>query len=194
MFNLATVQFHLQGVSNCNEWDDETGTAFVDQLLEYIRGRCECEFSSAHIYQPRYICFNGTPDHVTFRASLVAHQNWNTTQLVTFLEDWQATHGTVVIQGDTLTVTREECPVDIFVLDEPECFVHTPQIPTASTQMTTRTPNNITPTYTSFSKPALVLGGVIAAICTAAIFTIIMVTIFCLLLYKRCKRYSGTCS
>ena len=165
-------------------------TAFVDQLLVYIRGRCECELSSANIHQPRFMCFNGTPDRVTFRASLVAHQDWNTTQLVTFLEDWQATHGTVVIQGETLFVTGEECPVDIFELDEPECSVHTPQIPTASTQMTTRTPKNITPT--SFSKPPLVLGGVIAAICTAAIFTI-MVIVFCLLLYKRCKRYSGTC-
>ena len=145
-------------------------TSFVDQLLRYVRDRCECKFSSAHIQQPRFVCFDRSPQHITFRASLAAHQDLSTVQLVSFLEDWKATHRTVVIQEETLFVTGEECPVVVLAFDDQECSSHTPKAKTSHT-------------------PLLIGGTIAAAICTAIIFAIIVV---CLLLHKRCKRYSET--
>lgn len=174
-----TVRFRLEVTSYCNEWKSNATSdkmmRFVHQLLEYIRDRCECIFPSTHIHQQRFMCFDSSPNHVTFGASIVAYQTWNTTQLVSFLEDWKSSHRTVAIHGETLVVSGEECPVLILTFEESQfCPVEmsSPQAPPS-----TQTPGYTAPSFT-------LIGGVSAG--TALLFMIVILVV--LYMCKKWKR------
>ena len=75
------------------------------------------------------MCFDDNPSHVTFRTSIVAHQDWNISELVSLVEDWKVSEAEITIQEYTLLVTGEACPVKISTFEEPECSASSTQMP-----------------------------------------------------------------
>lgn len=182
VFHNYTVQFHFRGISHCEEWKNNATSdklmTFSNQLLDYIRDRCDCNFPSAHIHQSRFICFESSPDHITFRATIVAHPNWKATKIVPFLEEWRTSHTTVMIQGEILSVVSdEECPVAISASEESaECQIssHThPILP-------------YTQTPASYDSNVALIGGSLAGIG----FLLMIVAIVVCLILKLHKRYN----
>jgi hypothetical protein len=192
---LFAVQFHFQGVLRCNEWDASGNKtlAIRNLLLEYVRIQCECEFPDVHVHQPRLLCFDGSPTYVTFRASIVAYENWNTSQLMAILEDLQMSHTTVTIQGETLIVSGEDCPVAISTFQEPECsIVTTTQMAPftlSPTLMIATNHSGATPTFRSTSTSKLTIYGSVSATSCVAVIIGIVSAVTCIIVRKRHNRY-----
>lgn len=124
------VQIRFQSIPNCTCWTEIGSTAKLmiisKELTDYIRNQCECGFSSSHIHQPNFRCFVNSPNHVTFRASLIAFSSyWSTDQLVNIVEDWITSRMSIAIQGKLLNVDRD-CVIVIPSLDSPECTLPVP--------------------------------------------------------------------
>lgn len=116
----------------------------------------------------------------------MAYQTWNTTELVSFVEDWKTSHRTVTIHGETLLVSGEACPVVILAFEEPECPVEmsspqaTPQSPPSPLSISPSTQIPVGYTAPNFA----LIGGVSAGTAFLFMSVIIMVIYVC----KKWKR------
>ena len=61
---------------------------------------------------------------VTFRARIHGTTQANSSQLITYIEQWVATETTIAVQHVRIRV--EACPVAITTFDDPECAQTTP--------------------------------------------------------------------
>ena len=65
-------------------------------------------------------CFDESPTAVTFRGELSAALTANSTQLISYIEQWIATSPTIVVQRSRLSVDST-CDVAIDDFSDPEC-------------------------------------------------------------------------
>ena len=145
------------------EWIDSELTpkvmAFSEVLAQHIRNTCACEFPTSHIYQASFRCSNSSPDHVTFRAKIVAFSNtWTADLLADVVESWVMSKEVVSVFGEVLRIDTQ-CPVVIMSLHDTEC----------------------THTESKVSLPVLIAGSV-----SSCAFIFLLVMIVCSIL---CKRY-----
>lgn len=70
---------------------------------------------------PVFQCFGVEADEVTFRAQLSATAQANTSQIISYMEQWIAGGSAVVNIGNILYTPDPSCAVGIQSVNDPEC-------------------------------------------------------------------------
>ena len=82
---------------------------------------CQCGFSRNTFHNvdttAAFQCFDNSPTAVTFHGEIVAA---NSSQVISYMEQWVATNPTIVIQSSRLSVDSS-CNVEIDSFNDPEC-------------------------------------------------------------------------
>ena len=94
----------------------------VTRALDEI---CQCGFSREAFHDiditAGFQCFDESPTAVTFRGEIGAALTANSSQLISYLEQWVATNPTIVIQSSRLSIDSS-CNVAIDNFNDPECI------------------------------------------------------------------------
>ena len=138
------IQLILSGIHNCPEYRQNNANGIINdvttELAEAIQGICGCSFSREHISESFVQCFSESPHQITFRAQINQTSQSSTVELVSYIEQWITSTGSLVVQGSLLQLNTT-CPlviVDQFVASE--CPLDQPTIVTATTS--TQQPDN----------------------------------------------------
>ena len=85
---------------------------------------CQCELSSKTFHNvdttAAFQCFDNSPTAVTFRGEIGSTMGANSSQVISYMEQWVATKPTIVIQSSRLSVDSS-CNVKIDSFNDPEC-------------------------------------------------------------------------
>ena len=125
---------------------------------------CQCGFSSANFRNvgitAAFQCFEKSPTTVTFRGEIGAALRANTSQVISYMEQWVATNPTIVVQNTRLRIDSS-CNVKIDSFNDPEC-------------------DSMTSTMNDGSKSntaAITVGGVVGGLLTTLIIALSLVII-----------------
>ena len=103
---------------------DEKINDIITAIINSIEEICQCGFSVQSFNDidttAAFQCFDDSPTAVTFRGELGAALRANSSQLITYLEQWVSTTPTIVVQRSRLAVDST-CRVLIEDFNEPEC-------------------------------------------------------------------------
>ena len=142
----------------------------LNSVTSAVEEICQCGFSRETFHNAdttsAFQCFDNSPTAVTFRGEIGAALTANSSQVISYMEQWIATNPTIVIQSSRLSVDGS-CNVKIDRFNDPECGSET------STDGSTNT-------------GAIVggaVGGVIATLIIAVSLAVIVV-----LLVRTCQR------
>ncbi len=151
----------------------------VSEVVQELRSRCQCEFTSDKITGGGFLCFPDSPQHVTYRGTIHGTLLASTSQLLVNLEEWILSGTSISIQAQLLS-PDVTCAVSISSRDENECR---PQL--SSTDPSTdlsEEPSTIPTTW-------IVVAAVVVAV--VVIFMIMVVILMMVIYYRRCKRTSA---
>ena len=102
-------------------------TTAVDEL-------CQCGFSRETFHNidvtAGFQCYDQSPTAVTFRGEIGPSLTANSSQLISYLEQWVATDPTIVVLSSRLSIDSS-CSVEISNFNDPECGDMTSTVPTA---------------------------------------------------------------
>ena len=130
----------LQVSSTDRKLSDIT-TAVVNQLRTSC-GECAPEMIDNHFF----VCYPGSPSHVTYRARLEGTSERGSDSLISLIEDWVRGGPGVIVTGVLMTVDPN-CSVAISSLSEREC------LPPPTDPPTTNPPNTDATTEDSSTEP-----------------------------------------
>ena len=92
-------------------------TSAVDEI-------CQCGFSRETLHNAdttaAFQCFDNSPTSVTFRGEIGVALTANSSQVISYMEQWVAMNPTIVIQSSRLSVDGS-CNVKIDSFNDPEC-------------------------------------------------------------------------
>ena len=90
-----------------------------EALIEAIESRCECHFPKHNFFTARFSCA-GSPNMTTYRNTLVGTHNFNSTQLIDFIQDWVSSGPRINVKSYAVRIDSS-CHVGIASMNEPEC-------------------------------------------------------------------------
>ena len=93
-------------------------------MVQKTEQLCQCELSADRITEGAFQCFMNSDQQVTFRARIHGTAQANSSQLITYIEQWVATETSIAVQRVRIRV--DACPVAITTFDDPECAQATP--------------------------------------------------------------------
>ena len=106
-------------------------TSAVDEI-------CQCGFSRETFHNvdttAAFQCFDNSPTAVTFRGEIGAVLTANSSQVISYMEQWVAMNPTIVIQSSRLSVDGS-CNVKIDRFNDPECGRETSTDDSANTSI-----------------------------------------------------------
>ncbi len=115
-FTGLNIQLRLEGITNCRvytEQDADTKTDDItNSLTQGIESQCACGFNSSLVLNSFMVCFDASPNYVTYRAVLTGSESVSTIQLARLMEKWVENDPIVVVQRAGLSATNS-CPVVI---------------------------------------------------------------------------------
>ena len=88
-------------------------------LIEAIESRCECHFPKENLFNASFSC-SDSPNLATYRNTLTGTHNFNSTQLIDFIQDWVSSGPRVNIKGYSVKIDSS-CHVAIASMNDPEC-------------------------------------------------------------------------
>ena len=89
--------------------------------MKGIEGICpQCGFTRDNIEEGGFRCLGPDEDHATFRATLRGTVGVNSSQLISYVEEWVQSSPSVLVQGLWLDVDKS-CSVEIASLQDPGC-------------------------------------------------------------------------
>ena len=125
---------------------------------------CQCGFSPETFRNvdsnAAFQCFENSPTTVTFRGEIGAALRANTSQVISYMEQWVATNPTIVLQNTRLRIDSS-CNVKIDSFNDPECG------------SMTSTRNDC---YCS-NTAAITVGGIVGGLLTTLIIALSLVVI-----------------
>ena len=135
---------------------------------------CQCGFSRETFRNiditAGFQCYDQSPTAVTFRGELGPSLTANSSQLISYLEQWVATDPTIVVLSSRLSIDSS-CSVEISNLNDPECSDVTSTDMTStdmtSTDMTSTEVSEVTSTdmtSTTTNTTGAIVGGVVGGI------------------------------
>ncbi len=155
----------------------------TSRLTQGLGDLCTCAFNTSLLVNPFIVCFDDSPQHVTYRAMLTGTNTLSARELAVLIEQWIESDPLVVVQSAGLGV-RDTCPVVIAALNSPEC-------PGDITNRTLSTPLPSTTTATSTAAPSVavsVAGGVVAGVLAIVVLVLLIVVIIVVVLFLRARR------
>ncbi len=185
------IQIQLEGITNCRvyvEQDADIKTnEITSRLSQSLVDLCTCTFNFSLLVNPFIVCFDDSPQHVTYRAMLTGTNTLSARELSVLIEQWIESDLLVVVQSAGLGVI-DTCPVVIAALNSPEC-------PEDLTNRTLSTPLPSTTIATSTAAPSVavsvvgaVAGGVVAGVLAIAVIVLLIVVIIVVVLFLRARR------
>ena len=137
---------------------------FLSSVTRAMDEICQCGFSRETFHNVditgAFQCFEISPTTVTFRGEIGAALRANTSQVISYMEQWVATNPTIVIQNTRLRVDSS-CNVKIDSFNDPEC-------------------GSVTSTMNDCSKSdtdAIIVGGVVGGLLATLIIPLSLVVI-----------------
>ena len=124
-------------------------------MVQKTEQLCQCGLSTDRITEGAFQCFMNSDQQVTFRARIHGTAQANSSQLITYIEQWVTTETSIAVQRVRIRV--DTCPVAITTFDDPEC---------AQTSLPTS------------DNTAAIISGVIVALVVIVVITISVVVIF----------------
>ena len=88
-------------------------------MVQKTEELCQCGLSADRITEGAFQCFMNSDQQVTFRARIHGTAQANSSQLITYIEQWVATETSIAVQRVRIRV--DTCPVAITTFDDPEC-------------------------------------------------------------------------
>ena len=144
IFTVQTALFQLRllGISDCVQWKvstpplsltfqmntinliqekDPAGKKedMLNSVISAVDGICQCELSRETFYNVVFHCFD-TTTAVTFRGEVGAAVKANSSQVISYMEQWVAMNPTIVIQSSSLSIDSK-CNVKIDSFNDSEC-------------------------------------------------------------------------
>ena len=108
----------------------------LNSVTSAVEEICQCGFSRETFHNvdttAAFQCFDNSPTAVTFRGEIGAALTANSSQVISYMEQWVATNPTIVIQSSRLSVDSD-CNVKINSFNDPECGSETSTINDGST-------------------------------------------------------------
>ncbi len=100
--------------------DDITTT-----LVQGVIASCNCGLNSTFLLNAFLKCFTDSPQHVTYRATLLSSSDLSTSKVLVYIEKWIRSTPSVIIQNLNL-ILNSTCPTAIPDFDSLECSVQVP--------------------------------------------------------------------
>ena len=136
----------------------------LNSVTSAVDNLCQCEFSGKTFHDvdttAAFQCFDNSPTAVTFRGEIGSTMGVNSSQVISYMEQWVATNPTIVIQSSRLSVDSG-CNVKIDSFNDPEC----------GTMISTMNDDRSDSTGTIIG----VVGGVLATLIIAVSLTVVVV-------------------
>jgi len=102
------------------QFSTETQDA-VDAITTNTEELCQCSITRDHIIDPVFLCFGVEANDVTFRAQILANSQSDTSEIISYMEQW-IDGGSAVVNIDNILYTPDpSCVVRIQSLNDPEC-------------------------------------------------------------------------
>ena len=128
--------------------DDITAT-----LVQGVTAVCDCGFNSTFLSNAFLKCFADSPQHVTYRATLLSSSDLSTSEVLEYIEKWIHSTPSVIIQNLNLNLNAT-CPTVIADFNSLECSVQVP--------------------FSAMENTAVIVGSVIAT----SIIILVLIVIF----------------
>ena len=97
---------------------------FLSSVTRAMDEICQCGFSREIFHNvdgtAAFQCSEESPTTVTFRGEIGAALRANTSQVISYMEQWVATNPTIVVQNARLRIDSS-CNVKIDSFNDPEC-------------------------------------------------------------------------
>ena len=100
--------------------DDITTT-----LVQGVIASCNCRLNSTFLFNAFLKCFADSPQHVTYRATLLSSSDLSTSKVLEYIEKWIHSTPSVIIQNLNLNL-NSTCPTVIADFNSLECSVQDP--------------------------------------------------------------------
>ena len=101
--------------------DSQTKVEEISGLLaENIRTLCSCQFNSSFLLRSHLLCFDQSPQIVTYRAQLSGTNQVSASALVTYIEQWINTNSDILVQKSRVSLNTS-CALVIPSFDSEEC-------------------------------------------------------------------------
>ncbi len=94
----------------------------VSEIVSMLRPLCQCDFTNNGIRNGRYICYQDTPQYVTYRAEVHGIPFVSASQLIESVEEWVASGVAISVQAQSLTPDMT-CKTSISSIDEEGCSI-----------------------------------------------------------------------
>ena len=174
---LRSRLFLMQEIDPAEKKEDvlNSVTSAVDEI-------CQCGFSRETFHNVDTIaafqCFDNSPTAVTFRGEIGAALTANSSQVISYMEQWVATNATIVIQSSILSVDGS-CNVKIDSFNDPECGSETSTDGTANTDVTSNMNDGS-------ANTGAIIGGAVGVLATLIIAVSLAVTV--VLFVRTCQK------
>ena len=87
-------------------------------MVPEVERTCSCNFT--YVFDERFICFDQSPNHVTYRAQINGTLQSPAERLLTFIQQWVASTQSISIEGVQLDIDRT-CEPAISTFNDAEC-------------------------------------------------------------------------
>ena len=183
------IQVQLDGITNCRVYAEQDAniktTDITNRLIQGVVSLCTCDFNSSLLVNPFIVCFDGSQQYVTYRATLTGTNALSARELVMLVKQWIESDPFVVVQSAGLGVTNT-CPVVITSVNSPECPQDiTNRSLTTSPSTTDSTTTSPTPPPSTVVNIGAVVGGVVAGVLTIAVIVLVILLLLSLLRARR---------
>ena len=176
------IQLLLSGIHNCPEYIQNNANGIINDVITglsaAIESYCGCGFNREHISKSFVQCFSESPQQITFRAQLNQTSQSSIVELVSYIEQWITTPGSLVVQGSLLQL-NSTCPLviaDQFVASE--C-----PLPLTMVQPTTET--TAPPVNSQSDNIGAIVGGVVALVLGLAFIIAVVIIVYHVLKLRR---------
>ena len=180
IYTALNIQLRLNGIPDCSQYTlldpTEKTNDVTARLVQGVESLCGCGFSTAFVSNTFLKCSDdGSPNHVTYRAVLAETDLTTAVELVSYIEQWDASTHSLVVQSVQLGINTT-CPVVIAdILDSPEC----PEVTSAPTDVSDSGVNGF------------IVGGAIVGVLFVLLIAAVVV-ILVLLVSLRKQRKTGS--
>ena len=145
-------------------------------VTKAVNELCQCGFSRETFDTTAgFQCYDQSPTVVLFYGEIGPSQTVNSSQLISYLEQWVATDPTIVVLSSRLSIDSS-CSVEISNFNDPECNDMTP---TDVTSPDVTSPVTIT--------TGVIIGGVVGGIFVILVAALALIVVFGLVRTHRKK-------
>ncbi|XP_064388227.1 sushi, von Willebrand factor type A, EGF and pentraxin domain-containing protein 1-like [Halichondria panicea] len=156
-FKRLILQVRFGGIHECRQYTSSETTQKTDDitatLVQGVTAICDCGFNSTFLSNAFLKCFADSPQHVTYRATLLSSSDLSTSKVLEYIEKWIHSTPSVIIQNLNLNLNAT-CPTVIADFNSLECSVQVP--------------------FSAMENTAVIVGSVIAT----SIIILVLIVVF----------------